>query len=410
MKLFHQRGRRQAREDLGIVRPRLRMRDLATESATSVRRHPGRSLLTALGTILGAAAFVSTLGVGSTVQHQVSSSFDAIRATEVIVRPAHDQQDTRWQGPAALDRLRRLSGVAAAGRRLLIGEHTATHSLGMEGRSVNIIGADPQAVSVMAPHLVAGRLFDGFHESRAVRSALLASPIAESLGIRRIGVAVFIDDQAYTVMGVFDDVARRPEALLSIVIPASTAETLVAASAEPARRDIVIATVPGAAQLIGDQAALALLPESPAALQVTAPPDPRTLRRAVEDSVVRSSLILSAIALLIGGASIGNSATAAIAARTSEIGLRRAVGGRPWHIFAQLITETTALGGLGGVVGTILGTVATAVVSLWQSWLPVIDLRAAVLATAASALAGLCSGLWPAARAMRVQPVAALQR
>jgi len=116
------------------------------------------------------------------------------------------------------------------------------------------------------------------------------------------------------------------------------------------------------------------------------------------------------IALVIGAVSIGNAATAGISVRTAEIGLRRAVGGRPAHIFAQLIGETTMLGALGGVLGALVGVCVTSATSLWNGWAPVIDVRIALLASLCCATAGLLAGLLPAARAMRIQPVAALQR
>jgi putative ABC transport system permease protein len=173
---------------------------------------------------------------------------------------------------------------------------------------------------------------------------------------------------------------------------------------------VVISTAPGAAQLIGSQAALALRPEGPDALRVIAPPDPRTLRQEIEANVAQSALLLSVIALVIGAVSIANAATASITARVPEIGLRRALGARPGHIFAQLIGETTALGGLGGAAGVLVGVAVVAVVSLANAWNPVLDVRVAALAVAASAAAGLLAGLWPAWLATRIQPVAALQR
>jgi putative ABC transport system permease protein len=172
---------------------------------------------------------------------------------------------------------------------------------------------------------------------------------------------------------------------------------------------VIIKTAPGAAQLIGSQAALALLPTAPSELAAIAPPDPKTLRREIEGNVTRLSLILSVVALAIGTISIGNAATAGIAARTPEIGLRRAVGAKPLHVFVQLLGETTMLGALGGFIGAVTGVVVTVSVAVINRWTPVIDLRAALLASAGGAVAGLLAGLLPALRAMRIQPVAALQ-
>lgn len=271
--------------------------------------------------------------------------------------------------------------------------------------NVQLMGADPQAVAVMGPRVVAGRAYDWFHETTEQKVIMLAKPMADRLGVPRPGGAVFVGDTAFTVIGIYDAVERRPEAMLGGMVPAS----VMAGIAPTTPTDVLISTVPGAAQLIAEQAPVVLWPERPSALRAIAPPDPRTLRREIEGNVTRSSLILSAVALIIGAVSIANSATAAIQARTAEIGLRRAVGGRPVHVFAQLLGETTALGFLGGFVGVCAGVTVVAVVCLWNRWAPVLDLWVAAVAVVASATTGLLAGLWPARRAVRVQPVSALQ-
>jgi putative ABC transport system permease protein len=410
--------------DLGLAKPRLRSRDLVREAFVSVAGHPARSLITAVGTVLGTAAFVATLGLSSTASHQVSESFDLRRATEVMVRPAggsdatgeqaatNAEQPPSWQTSEAMSRLRRLNGVQAAGRRLSLPEQPIRRALGTSAGEVQaqVVGVDSDAFDAIEPHVMLGRTFDSFHDRAAIPVVLLPTNVARNLGINRVGVAVFIADRAYTVIGIFDDVVRRPESLVSVLMPFSVTQPLVGAAGEQVKRDIVIKTAAGAAQLISGQATLALAPENPALLQALAPPDPRTLRREIEGSVTRLSLILSIVALAVGTVSIGNAATAGITARIPEIGLRRAVGARRRHIFGQLLAETTMLGALGGLIGAIAGVLMTVTVALLNRWQPVIDIRLAALASAAGALAGLLAGLLPGWRATRIQPVSALQR
>ncbi|MFC3452319.1 ABC transporter permease [Amycolatopsis speibonae] len=406
--------------DLGLGTPRLRLRDLLKEAFLSIAGHPARSLLTTIGTILGAAAFVATLGISSTLTQQVSDVFDLRRATEVLVEPseaARNPGDARetpaWQDPAGLAVLRGLNGVEAAGRRMTVSETPIRRTAGETSPEVKakIMGADPGALGVIEPAVTLGRTYDEYHEKTAAPVILLPRGLADRLGIDRVGVAVFAGDRGFTVIGIFDDVQRRSETLLSPVIPFSVAEKLaVGATAEPPRRDVIIKTAPGAAQMIGGQAPLALLPTAVGAVRAVAPPDPQSLRREIEGNVTQLSLILSAVALAIGTVSIANAATAGIAARTPEIGLRRAVGAKPGHVFAQLLGETTLLGALGGIIGAMAGVVITASVSVFNGWTPVIDTGSALVASACGALAGLLAGLVPAFRAMRIQPVAALQR
>lgn len=418
------RRRRGPERELGLNAPRFRPRDLIVEAVLSITGHPGRSLLTAVGTVLGAAAFVSTLGVSSTLNQQVSETFDVRRAVEVVVRPdaSATQENSSaaaavpgWQSADRLTALRGLNGVADAGARVTLAATGVRRGASDVSASADtkIIGADAGAVRVMAPEVTAGRTFDTYHDRPGVRVAMLSRSIATRLGIDRVGVAVFVGDQGFTVIGIFDDVERRPEALSAIIVPFTAANELAshpAADSEPPSRDVIVRTLPGAAQLVGDQAPIALDPVAPKALSSEVPPDPKTLRRQVEASVTRLSLILSVVALAIGTVSIGNAATAGIAARTAEIGLRRAVGAQPHHVFVQLLGETTLLGTIGGLLGTLAGLVVTVAVALANGWTPVVDLGTALLASAGGALAGLLAGLVPALLAVRIQPVAALQR
>ncbi|WP_035283821.1 ABC transporter permease [Actinokineospora spheciospongiae] len=406
-------------KSLGLVPARLRLGDLAMEALHSVTGHPARSLLTAFGTVLGAAAFVATLGISSTISGQVSESFDVRRATEVTVAPAssgtgaeraHRDEQPDWQSDAALDRLNRLNGVESAGRRLLLPELAVSRSFSLdEGAPTRVMGVDAGALRVIEPHIVLGRGFDGFHHSSGQPVALLPIGTAERLAIDRVGVAVFINDRSYIVIGVFDDVESKPETLAGVVVPYSSAARL-ADGMPDVQHDVVIRTIPGAASLIGAQAPLALSPTTPTALTANAPPDPKTLRREVEANVTQLSVILSFVSLAIGAVSIGNAATAQIRSRVGEIGLRRAVGARPVHIFAQLIGETTLLGTAGGLLGSATGVLTVVAVALWNGWQPVVDLPSAALAVAGGTAAGLLAGLIPAWRATAVQPVAALQR
>jgi putative ABC transport system permease protein len=408
------RLRRRPREwtRLGITLPRLRGGDLLRESALSTLRHPGRSLVTVIGTVLGAAAYVSTLGFGATMSGQVSSVFDARRATEVIVQPEDPNLDRSWTDGAG-ERLARLNGVVRAGSRVAVGERPVRRTLGATGAgtAVPVIGADADALRVMGPALRVGRLFDRFHDDRRAPVILLSAPVATQLAVNRVGVAVFIGDDAYTVIGIYHDVARRDEAMAAAIVPYALGEGLVAAAGGgSAARDVLIETAPGAAQVVGRQAPLAVRPEAFEDLRAIAPPDPRTLRREIEGDLTRSTLVLSLIALVIGTISIGNAATAAIAVRAPEIGLRRALGGRPRHVFVQLVAETSLLGAVGGAVGALLGILAVSVIALANTWTPSIDVRAALVACAVSTAAGLFAGLLPAARAVRIPPVRALQR
>src|SRR5207253_4541931 len=111
------RLRRRGRSGPATAKPRLAARDLLEECLASLLARPGRAVLTVLGTVIGVAALVATLGLSKTAANQIVGRFDAIAATDVVITPA----PTAPKGSTAVipwdaeARLRRLNGVAAAG-------------------------------------------------------------------------------------------------------------------------------------------------------------------------------------------------------------------------------------------------------------------------------------------------------
>ena len=420
------------------MRSSLSVRDLISEAAAAITRRPGRSLLTALGTVVGVGAFVATTGLASTAKAQVSERFDALAATEVRVtdseaqgsfgvQPEQEDVDPPFP-PDAQERLERLNGVVHAGMyweveddgldvRLLIGPSERP-------QSIRVMGVSPGALLAAHPDLRTGRLFDTFAEDRSERVVVLGRIAAEQLGINRLDnqPAIFIGNRPYTVIGIIDDVVRVPELLQAVMLPAATA----AADFEndQAAYKVLIEVEPGAAQVIGapeqsnvvdadgrpvSQAAMALRPQDPGRLEVLAPPDPGELKEEIESDITGLLYGLAGLALLVGMIGIANTTLVAVLERRAEIGVRRALGARRRHIAGQFLTESATLGTLGGILGTSLGILVVVFVSAQREWTTTLDPRLTLPAPIIGAITGLLAGLQPSLRAARIAPAAALR-
>jgi putative ABC transport system permease protein len=172
---------------------------------------------------------------------------------------------------------------------------------------------------------------------------------------------------------------------------------------------MVIATKIGAAETVASQIAAAELPTDPSRLVVTHPPNPQSLQSEVTGDLTTLFLILALISLLIGTVGIANTTLVAVLERTEEIGLRRAVGARPRHIAAQFLAESVTLGTLGGLVGTCLAVVVVVIFAAAKDWTAVLNPFYTLPAPLIGSAVGLLAGAYPALRAARTSPLAALR-
>lgn len=400
-------------------RSRLALADLADEASASILARPTRTLLTALGTVLGIAALVATAGLTTTAGNHIVSRFDELAATEVVVAPASAAVGGQASGNVlpwdAEARLTPLNGVVAAGTMTEIdlgGQPLRTtprpDPRGRTDHQVPLFAGSPGLLDALRGTVRPGRSFDWGHDQRADRVAVVGRAAADRLDLGPLDrlPAVFVGATAFTVIGLLDDVDRAPELLDAVIIPDNTARRIFGLAAPD---EVHVHTRLGAARLIGSQAPLALAPQAFEQLAARVPPEPEQVRARVADDVRALLLLLGGLALLIGGLGIANTTLVGVLERTHEIGLRRSLGAYRSHIAAQFLVESTAIGFLGGLVGTSLGVLVTVGVSAVRHWDPVLEPALPPLTVLAGAVIGLAAGTYPAWRAAGTEPITALR-
>jgi putative ABC transport system permease protein len=150
-------------------------------------------------------------------------------------------------------------------------------------------------------------------------------------------------------------------------------------------------------------------PQNPEDTQVSRPSDALQARADAQGTLTSVFLGLGAVALLVGGVGIANVMVISVLERRPEIGLRRALGARGVHIAVQFLGESVLLSAFGGLAGIGLGAGVTAIYAQTQSWSVVVPVAAVAGGVSIAIVLGAVAGLYPAVRAARLAPAAALR-
>ena len=394
----------------------LRPADLLDEMLAGVFARPVRALLTTLGTVLGLASLIATLGLSRTAGSQIIDQFDELTASQVMVTA---RSNGRGGTVAALpwnveDRLDRLNGVVASGAVADVVNPGAVRTVpvvdlaGQYDHVVPVLATSAGVLDAVRGHVAVGRWFDAGHVERGDPVAVIGADLAADLAIRRLDVqpGLYVGEHYFTVIGIVDE-ALRDRGLLGSVMLTSSAAARYFDVTRPER--VVIEVELGAGRLIAAQAPIALSPSAPENLSGAAPTLPQAARDRVAGDVDSLFLLLGIVSLVVGAIGIANVTLVTVMERTGEIGLRRALGAQRRHIAAQFLGESAAIGLVGGVIGAAVGLLLVVGVSAAKGWTPVLDPWMPLAAPPVGALVGLLAGLYPAIRAARMEPVEALR-
>ncbi|MCG3180900.1 MAG: Macrolide export ATP-binding/permease protein MacB [Phycisphaerae bacterium] len=384
-----------------------------------------RSFLTMLGVVIGVGAVIAMLSLGSAFGDVISGFIGKLGTNVLFIRPGQKgigavtmvQTLTPEDGEAILS----IRGVKAVSPWALgSGQVEAGNK---NTNSAIITGASPPFLSIQNYEVSYGRMFDDSEVRRQARVAVLGPKVADDLFGRRdpVGEDLKINGLLFHVIGQFKakgEMGRfNPDD--QIIIPYTTAMHQL-----PPRRDyvqsLVIETF-NRNQL--DQATedIRALLRKRHRLQSDQDDDfdIQNMAQLLETfHAVNLGLTMflgtvAAISLVVGGIGIMNIMLATVAERTREIGIRKAIGAKDRDILRQFLVEALVLTLGGGIIGLVLGWLlmvgVAAGVQKWLAISPSLQWWVVGMSIAISTLVGLASGLYPALRASRLNPVQALR-
>lgn len=391
------------------------------EALNAARQRSRRNAFTMLGVGLGVASLVLTVGFSATISAQLSDKFNLYLAQRVTLSmPADEaissQKAIQWQASEGMTRLSNLNGVEAAGVLQEVSGGGATVTLVHDDRTsydgriqAPVIATTTEGLHAQGVELSQGRLFDAGHVVRGDRVAV----VGESLMLRigrpwQAGMQFYVNNKPFLIVGVVREDLSTASSLASIYVPLG--QSLGDGSSSQGKTTIVLKTNPGAASQVAHEAQVAWNPAQPGSMTASAPPEPNSLRQAVDVQQRNLMIGMAAVTLVIGGVGIMNTFMVAVLERRREIGLRMALGSTPGGMMAQFAAEAVLTSAAGAILGVVAAVNILAVTCLINHWTPVISPESIGLGLGAGLLIGLVAGVYPARKAARTDPVDTLSQ
>jgi putative ABC transport system permease protein len=400
--------------------------DVVRVALASIRAHKLRSFLNLLGIIIAVTTIIAVISVvtglnkyaadvisGLGPNTMIFTKFGIITSREAFFTALRTRKDITLDDVEAVRRL-----VPQA--RRVAGRAFSSHAVYTEGHRLPdtfILGSQPELPWMIGLELEDGRFFTQAEDDGARAVAVIGFDVKDELfpHVDPIGRTVRVEGKPFRVVGTM---VRQGSSFGQsqdkfVLVPLSAYQKALGKS----RSLDVFVEAPNAAIKTEVADAVRIVLRARRGTPFSAP-DPfgvidaealSTLWRQITFSAFALVVWISSISLVVGGVAIANTMFASVVERTREIGIRKALGARRRDLRRQFVLEAVVLAALGGLVGALLGWLASVAVGAWSPFPARVTLPLVASGLGVATLAGLLAGWLPAARAARLDPIVALR-
>jgi len=384
-----------------------------------------RCFLTMLGIIIGVASVITMLAIGQGSKNSIKAQISEMGSNMIMIHPGNMQRGGVRQSADAMqtikiedyESLQGLPGVAAI-----------SPSVNSSGQLVNgnnnypssIYGITPDYLDIRKLKVKDGTIFTEQDIKSAAKVCILGKTVVDNLftnGEDPVGRVVRFGKIPLTVIGVLeskgtnsmgqdqDDVVLAPYTTVMKRILAI--DYLQGLFASAVNEDQTEKTIENITEVLRSNHRLK--DDADNDFEIRSQQELSQMMNSTSDMMTVLLACIAGISLLVGGIGIMNIMYVSVTERTREIGLRMSIGARGIDILSQFLIEAVIISVTGGVIGIILGIIASWLVTVIANWPVYIQLYSVVLSFAVCTITGIFFGWYPARKASNLDPIEAIR-
>ena len=392
-------------------------------SISSLISNKLRSFLTMLGIIIGVAAVVSMISLGTGVRASIVDQIGSLGSNLLTVvggsmrqRPGAPIMMRGMSNILKIEHFQDLQAASIPGIQSIIAESSQRRTViyGRNSTSVSIVGTTANYPEVRNFYPSLGRFFSEYDYLNSNNYAVIGDTVAIDLFgdiNKAVGNKIRIGRVSFEVIGVMEKKTMGPQDLGNqVFVPLTTHQKRLTGSRYI--QSITIQANSAEEMNTISQSLERFFLRKLGNIDRFSIMNQQDILDTINQVTGTMTLFLGAItgiSLLVGGIGIMNIMLVSVTERTREIGLRKAIGARQSDILFQFIVESSVLSCVGGILGIIFGAVSAQLIGKYTQWVTKISLGSIIISFGVSLAVGLFFGIVPARRASKLDPITALR-
>lgn len=384
-----------------------------------------RCFLTMLGIIIGVASVITMLAIGQGSKNSIKAQISEMGSNMIMIHPGNMQRggvrqsadDMQTLEVADYQALKGLPGVAAVSPSVNSGGQLVN---GNNNYPSSIYGVTPEYLDIRKFKVKDGAMFTDHDIKSAAKVCILGKTVVDNLfpnGDDPVGRVIRFGKIPLTVIGVLeskgtnsmgqdqDDVVIAPyTTVMKRILAIDYIQGIFASAADENQTDETIESITEVLRTRHK-----IKDDADNDFEIRSQQELSEMMNSTSDMMTVLLACIAGISLLVGGIGIMNIMYVSVTERTREIGLRMSIGARGIDILSQFLIEAVIISVSGGIIGILLGVIASWMVNMIAHWPVYIQLYSVILSFAVCTVTGVFFGWYPAKKAASLDPIEAIR-